>query len=124
MLPVISDLRFPSRLKERQETPGGSETEGQILPAATIKDNHENEIGECLEATCDTCGKACAGNRGWWKKVSYEHNEWDCTCRACALEYADFYETFDPNVFAEAESEVIAEEAKSHVIREKIGGAA
>ena len=85
---------------------------------------HQGEIGECLEATCDTCGKACAGNRGWWKKVSYEHNEWDCTCRACALEYADFYETFDPNVFAEAESEVIAEEAKSHVIREKIGGAA
>jgi hypothetical protein len=33
-------------------------------------------------AKCDDCEKPCG--RGWWMRVSYEHDEWDCYCRGCA----------------------------------------
>lgn len=55
----------------------------------------QGEVGNGPEITCEDCDKACSGQRGWWQRTSYEYNEWDCKCRACALAYCERYETFD-----------------------------
>ena len=55
----------------------------------------QGKVGDGSEITCDDCGKPCRGQRGWWRRSSYEYNEWDCRCRACALDYCKQYETLD-----------------------------
>lgn len=33
---------------------------------------------------CCVCEKTVRRNRGWWVKISYEYDEWDCYCKKCA----------------------------------------
>lgn len=37
------------------------------------------------QGECEACGKTANGRRGWWRRFSYEYDEWDCCCRSCAL---------------------------------------
>ncbi len=49
--------------------------------------------GELGGGTCESCDKNCG--RGWWRKVSYEYNEWECSCRDCAFIEIHKYDNFN-----------------------------
>lgn len=49
--------------------------------------------GEAAGNACVDCGKQC--QRGWWKRVSYEYNEWECWCRDCAYTELHKYDDVD-----------------------------
>lgn len=49
--------------------------------------------GETGGSQCESCDKNCG--RGWWQKVSYEYNEWSCSCRDCAYAEIHQYDDFD-----------------------------
>ena len=53
--------------------------------------------GEVGGSQCESCGKNCG--RGWWQKVSFEHNEWSCSCRDCAYAYIHQWDDFDFDEF-------------------------
>lgn len=49
--------------------------------------------GETAGSDCSECGKNCG--RGWWLRVSYEYDEWECWCRECAYARLHQYDDFD-----------------------------
>ena len=49
--------------------------------------------GESAGNTCCDCRKQCG--RGWWQKISYEYDEWECWCRDCAYDRLHQYDDFD-----------------------------
>lgn len=51
--------------------------------------------GDGRGATCDDCQKRVGGHLGWWRKTSYEYDEWECLCRRCASDYVENYESFN-----------------------------
>lgn len=69
------------------------------LPSVQRKELHKAGFfpGELAGCECVDCGKACG--RGWWMKVSYEYNEWECWCRECAYDKLHYYDDFDPEEF-------------------------
>lgn len=67
-----------------------SSTQRKLLESYHFR---QGEVGNGTEITCEDCNKPCKGQRGWWRQTSYEYNEWDCKCRACALDYCEEYET-------------------------------
>lgn len=44
---------------------------------------------------CVDCGRGIGGSMSWWKKISYEYDEWDCWCRECANRNLHQYDTYD-----------------------------
>ena len=48
--------------------------------------------GESAGHTCTDCSKNCG--RGWWIRVSYEYNEWECWCRECAYDRIHRWDNF------------------------------
>ncbi|QDV86953.1 hypothetical protein [Planctomycetes bacterium TBK1r] len=50
---------------------------------------------DSYDATCGTCESTCNGSRGWYRKTSYEYDEWDCYCRKCAIEWIHQWDDFD-----------------------------
>ena len=50
-------------------------------------------LGESSGNQCADCDTNCG--RGWWMRVSYEYNEWECWCRKCAYDRLHEYDDFD-----------------------------
>ena len=48
--------------------------------------------GESAGHTCTDCSKNCG--KGWWIRVSYEYNEWECWCRECAYDRIHRWDNF------------------------------
>ena len=47
---------------------------------------------------CCDCERACGC--GWWMRVSYEYDEWECYCRECAHARVSQYDDFDEEAAA------------------------
>jgi len=41
---------------------------------------------------CDDCEKPA--RHGWWRRASYEYDEWDCRCFACAYKWMHRFDDF------------------------------
>lgn len=50
-------------------------------------------LGEHRGAKCADCNKNCG--RGWWQRVSFEYDEWECWCRCCAYQRLHQYDGLD-----------------------------
>ena len=59
--------------------------------------------GETAGNTCCDCDASCG--RGWWLKISYEYDEWECWCRDCAYWRIHQYDDFDEELFLKIASE-------------------
>lgn len=58
----------------------------------------QGQIGT-TSVDCEDCGKNASGKRGWWKKVSYEYDEWECLCKNCAYAELHKYDDFDFDLY-------------------------
>ena len=57
-------------------------------------------LGESAGSTCADCDKNCG--RGWWQKVSFEYDEWECWCRECAYARLHQYDDLDVDAAMQA----------------------
>lgn len=56
------------------------------------------------DVRCEHCDKPVPGKRGWWRKVSYEYDEWTSLCKPCAVAYVHHWDDFDAKAWDEVMS--------------------
>lgn len=55
-----------------------------------------------LATSCEDCNRTLPARQQWWRKSSYEYDEWDCRCRKCALAWIHQYDDFDESAYVAA----------------------
>lgn len=69
-----------------------TDAEKRLAIIAELKQNGFVQGDTQTGCRCDTCDKPIPGKRGWWRKTSYEYDEWDGYCIGCAHDWLHQYD--------------------------------
>lgn len=61
--------------------------------------NRAEDVRSGMTFTCCNCELPVRPFKQWWKRVSYEYDEWECYCSRCALHNVHLFDDFDDEAF-------------------------